>query len=93
MHERHTEVRSQPKAFFFFFLKKKNEPTSPLPGRRGTNTKSEKVRGGTRQKNQTEPPQHYPKRAPAIWRQIQNAHERNHAELLMQLGLDFIENG
>ena len=30
---------------------------------------------------------------PAIWRQIQNAHERNHAELPLQLGLDLMENG
>ena len=38
-------------------------------------------------------PQHYPRRTPAIWRQLHKAHERNHAELPMQLGLDSIENG
>ena len=41
----------------------------------------------------TKPSQHYPKRTPAIWRQIQNAHERNHAELPMQVDLDAMEKG
>ena len=53
----------------------------------------EEVRGGTRQKNQTEPSQQYPKRTLAIWRQLQNAHERNRAELPMQLGLASKVNG
>ena len=51
----------------------------------------ESVTEARSQKKQTEPLQHYPRRAPD--KSGDKSQERNHAELPMQLGLASKENG